>query len=120
MQLKNKFDACIGGAVEMRKKELKNVFFLFVMILVNGTKKRPELFDLLNGKIENGQNVRVFLYFKLDRIRCLELYRTRTNRDSINLLFTKRKVFLRDGMIWSLSYVYQEENEEELKNVLFV
>jgi hypothetical protein len=34
------------------------------MILVNGMRKnqRPELFDLLNGKIENGQNVRVFLF----------------------------------------------------------
>jgi sulfate adenylyltransferase subunit 2 len=31
------------------------------MILVNGTKKpTSRLFDLLNGKIENGQNVRVF------------------------------------------------------------
>jgi sulfate adenylyltransferase subunit 2 len=24
--------------------------------------QRPELFDLLNGKIENGQNVRVFQF----------------------------------------------------------
>jgi sulfate adenylyltransferase subunit 2 len=24
--------------------------------------QRPELFDLLNGKIENGQNVRFFLF----------------------------------------------------------
>jgi sulfate adenylyltransferase subunit 2 len=31
----------------------------------------------------------------------------------IPLLFShKRKVFLRDGMIWSHSPVYQEENEE--------
>jgi sulfate adenylyltransferase subunit 2 len=26
--------------------------------------------------------------------------------------FAKRKVFLRDGMIWSHSILYQEENEE--------
>jgi sulfate adenylyltransferase subunit 2 len=31
------------------------------MILVNGRKnQRPELFDLLNGKIENGQNTCFF------------------------------------------------------------
>jgi 3'-phosphoadenosine 5'-phosphosulfate sulfotransferase (PAPS reductase)/FAD synthetase len=35
-----KFDACIGGARrDEEKHELKSVFFLFVMILVNGTKK---------------------------------------------------------------------------------
>jgi hypothetical protein len=39
--------------------------------------QRPE-FDLLNGKIENGQNVRVF-HFELDRARCVELHRTRAN-----------------------------------------
>jgi hypothetical protein len=34
-----KFDACIGGARrDEEKHELKSVFFLFVMILVNGTK----------------------------------------------------------------------------------
>jgi sulfate adenylyltransferase subunit 2 len=36
-----KFDACIGGARrDEEKHELKSVFFLFVMILVNGTKKK--------------------------------------------------------------------------------
>jgi sulfate adenylyltransferase subunit 2 len=40
--------------------------------------------------------------------------------ETILFTFHKRKVFLRDGMIWSHSpYVYQEENEE-LKNALFV
>jgi hypothetical protein len=29
---------------------------------VGWKNQRPELFDLLNGKIENGQNVRVFLF----------------------------------------------------------
>jgi 3'-phosphoadenosine 5'-phosphosulfate sulfotransferase (PAPS reductase)/FAD synthetase len=34
-----KFDACIGGARrDEEKHELKSVFFLFVMILVNGEK----------------------------------------------------------------------------------
>jgi sulfate adenylyltransferase subunit 2 len=34
-----KFDACIGARRDEEKHELKSVFFLFVMILVNGTKK---------------------------------------------------------------------------------
>jgi sulfate adenylyltransferase subunit 2 len=42
-----KFDACIGGHVVVKKSKSKERIFLFVMILVNGTKnQRPELFDL--------------------------------------------------------------------------
>ena len=43
-----KFDACIGGAVEMRKNQSKERIFPFVMILVQWDEKnqRPELFDL--------------------------------------------------------------------------
>jgi sulfate adenylyltransferase subunit 2 len=38
---------------------------------------------------------------------------------SIHLFSHKRKVFLRDGMIWSHSpFVYQEENEERLKSIV--
>jgi sulfate adenylyltransferase subunit 2 len=59
--------------------------------------QRPELFDLLNGKIENGQNVRVFLfqtgqdvwsYIEQEQIEIPSIYFSH-----------KRKVFLRDGMI---------------------
>jgi sulfate adenylyltransferase subunit 2 len=46
--------------VEM-KKSTKSVFFLFDDFSQD-ENQRPELFDLLNGKIENGQNVRVFSY----------------------------------------------------------
>jgi sulfate adenylyltransferase subunit 2 len=39
-----KFDACIGGARrDEEKHELKSVFFLFVMILVNGTNVQSYL-----------------------------------------------------------------------------
>jgi sulfate adenylyltransferase subunit 2 len=70
--------------------------------------QRPELFDLLNGKIENGQNVRVFLFQTGQMYGVIE----QEQIDSI-YLFLSWKVFLRDGMIWSHSpYVYQEENEE--------
>jgi sulfate adenylyltransferase subunit 2 len=45
----------------MKKKELKNVFSVRDDFGQWDEKnQRPELFDLLNGKIENGQNVRVF------------------------------------------------------------
>jgi sulfate adenylyltransferase subunit 2 len=107
-----KFDACIGGARrDEEKQEQKNASFVQDDFGQWDEKnQRPELFDILNGKIENGQNVRVFQY-QLDRTRCVS-YRRGTNRNPIHLFSHKRKVFLRDGMIWSHSPVYQEENEE--------
>jgi sulfate adenylyltransferase subunit 2 len=63
----------------------------------------------LNGKIENGQNVRVFSHFKLDRIR-LWSYIEQEQIEIPSLI--KRKVFLRDGMIWSHSHMFTKKNEE--------
>jgi sulfate adenylyltransferase subunit 2 len=66
----------------------------------------------------NGQNVRVFLFQtgQLDVWSYIEQEQIET----ILFTFHKRKVFLRDGMIWSHSpYVYQEEMKK-LKNELFV
>jgi sulfate adenylyltransferase subunit 2 len=64
--------------------------------------QRPELFDLLNGKIENGQNVRVF---PISNWTELDVGVISSKNKSRFHLFTshKRKVFLRDGMIWSHS-----------------
>jgi sulfate adenylyltransferase subunit 2 len=58
-----KFDACIGGArrdeEKARAKErifsVRNDFGEW-----DAKKQRPELFDMLNGKIDLGENVRVF------------------------------------------------------------
>jgi sulfate adenylyltransferase subunit 2 len=48
--------------VGMKKSKSKRTHLLFRMILVSGMKRTNVLlFDILNGKIENGQNVRVFL-----------------------------------------------------------
>ncbi|MBL18665.1 MAG: sulfate adenylyltransferase small subunit [Flavobacteriaceae bacterium] len=59
----NKFDACMGGArrdeEKARAKErvfsVRNDFGQW-----NEKLQRPELFDMLNGMIHNGENVRVF------------------------------------------------------------
>lgn len=102
-------------AVMKRKQELKNVFSSVRDDFGQWDEKnqRPELFDLLNGKIEIGQNVRVFpisnwteldvwSYIEQEQIEIPSIYFSH-----------KRKVFLRDGLIWSHSpFVYQEEDEE--------
>jgi sulfate adenylyltransferase subunit 2 len=72
--------------------------------------QRPELFDLLNGKIENGQNVRVS-YFKTELDVWSYIEQEQIEIPSIYFSH-KRKVFLRDGF-WSHSpFVYQEENKK--------
>ena len=111
-----KFDACIGGARrDEEKARAKERIFSVRDDFGQWDEKnqRPELFDLLNGKIENGQNVRVFpisnwteldvwSYIEQEQIEIPSIYFSH-----------KRKVFLRDGMIWSHSpFVYQEEDEE--------
>ena len=112
----NEFDACIGGARrDEEKARAKERIFSVRDDFGQWDEKnqRPELFDLLNGKIENGQNVRVFpisnwteldvwSYIEQEQIEIPSIYFSH-----------KRKVFLRDGLIWSHSpYVYQEEDEQ--------
>ena len=59
----HKFDACIGGARrDEEKARAKERIFSVRDDFGQWNEKlqRPELFDMLNGNIHNGQNVRVF------------------------------------------------------------
>jgi sulfate adenylyltransferase subunit 2 len=102
----NKFDACIGGArrdeEKARAKErvfsVRNDFGQWDV-----KKQRPELFDMLNGKIRTGENVRVFPisnwteldvwnYLKQERLAIPSIYYSHA-----------RSVFERDGLLWPVS-----------------
>jgi len=111
-----KFDACIGGARrDEEKARAKERIFSVRDDFGQWDEKnqRPELFDLLNGKIELGQNVRVFpisnwteldvwSYIQQEQIEIPSIYFSHT-----------RQTFERDGMIWSASdCVYRDDNEE--------
>ena len=110
------FDACIGGArrdeEKARAKErifsVRNDFGQW-----DEKNQRPEVFDMLNGKIDLGQNVRVFpisnwteldvwSYIQKEKIEIPSIY-----------FAHKRKTFFRDGMIWSADdeVVYRDESE---------
>jgi sulfate adenylyltransferase subunit 2 len=111
-----KYDACMGGArrdeEKARAKErifsVRNDFGQW-----DAKKQRPEMFDMLNGKIDIGENVRVFPisnwteldvwnYIKEEKIEIPSVY-----------FAHKRKVFDRDGLIWSESeFVNKMEDEE--------
>lgn len=117
-----KFDACIGGARRDEEKARAKERIFSVRDDFgqwDERNQRPELFDMLNGQIELGQNVRVFpisnwteldvwSYIKVERMEIPSIY-----------FAHKRKIFLRDGLIWSHSdYVYQEEDEEVLEKMV--
>lgn len=112
-----KFDACIGGARrDEEKARAKERIFSVRDDFGQWDEKnqRPELFDMLNGQIELGQNVRVFpisnwteldvwSYIQKEQIEIPSIYFAHT-----------RATFLRDGLIWSAddAVVYREEDEQ--------
>jgi len=111
-----KFDACIGGARrDEEKARAKERIFSVRDDFGQWDEKnqRPELFDMLNGEIDFGQNVRVFPISNWTELD-VWTYIERENLEIPSIYFAhKRDVFLRDGLIWSASeHVYRDEDEE--------
>lgn len=112
-----KFDACIGGARrdEEKARAKERVFSVRDDFgQWNARNQRPELFDILNGRINKGENVRAFPisnwteldvwnYIKAEKIALPSVY-----------FAHKRKVFLRDGLIWSDSPFINRDADEEV------
>lgn len=114
-----KFDACIGGARrDEEKARAKERIFSVRNDFGEWDEKnqRPEVFDMLNGRIEIGQNVRVFpisnwteldvwSYIASEKIEIPSIYYAHD-----------REIFERDGLLWSASeFVYREETEIPVK-----
>ncbi|MDX1760707.1 MAG: sulfate adenylyltransferase subunit CysD [Christiangramia sp.] len=119
-----KFDTCIGGARrDEEKARAKERIFSIRNDFGEWDEKnqRPEVFDMLNGRIDIGQNVRVFPisnwteldvwnYIDSEKIEIPSIY-----------FAHDREIFERDGLIWTASeYVYKEDHETtETKRVRF-
>lgn len=117
------FDACIGGARrDEEKARAKERIFSVRDDFGQWDEKnqRPEVFDMLNGRINLGQNVRVFpisnwteldvwSYIEQEQIEIPSIY-----------FAHKRKTFLRDGLIWSADdeVVYRDEEEEVVERMV--
>ena len=117
------FDACIGGARrDEEKARAKERIFSVRDDFGQWDEKnqRPEVFDMLNGRIDLGQNVRVFpisnwteldvwSYIKKEEIEIPSIY-----------FAHKRKTFLRDGLIWSANdeVVYRDKDEEVIERMV--
>ena len=118
-----KFDACIGGARrDEEKARAKERIFSVRDDFGQWDEKnqRPELFDMLNGNIHLGQNVRVFPISNWTELDVWS-YIERENIEIPSIYFAhKRNVFLRDGMIWSADdeVVYRDAHEEVFEELV--
>ena len=111
-----KFDACIGGARrdEEKSRAKERIFSIRDDFgQWNEKNQRPELFDMLNGQIELGQNVRVFPISNWTELD-VWLYIEKESLKIPSIYFAHyRNTFMRDNLIWSANddIVYREENE---------
>lgn len=117
------FDAAIGGARRDEEKARAKERIFSVRDDFGGwdeKNQRPELFDLLNGKIDLGQNVRVFPISNWTELDVWS-YIEKENIEIPSIYFAhKRKTFVRDGMIWTADdeVVYREEDEEVVERMV--
>ncbi|WP_109438846.1 MULTISPECIES: sulfate adenylyltransferase subunit CysD [Aquimarina] len=111
-----KFDAAIGGARrDEEKARAKERIFSVRDDFGQWDEKnqRPELFDHLNGKIDLGQNVRVFPISNWTELDVWSYIQKEAIEIPSIYFAHKRKIFIRDGMIWSAEddVVYREDDE---------
>lgn len=110
-----KFDACVGGARrDEEKARAKERIFSVRNDFGEWDEKnqRPEVFDMLNGRINIGQNVRVFPISNWTELDVWN-YINEEKIEIPSIYFAhEREIFERDGMIWTASeYVYKDDHE---------
>lgn len=115
----HKFDACLGGARrDEEKARAKERIFSVRDDFGQWNEKlqRPELFDMLNGKIHNGENVRVFPISNWTELDVWN-YIQREQLEIPSLYYAhERKVFKRDGQWIPVSEYVHVEDHDEVRN----
>lgn len=101
-----KFDACIGGARRDEEKARAKERIFSVRDEFgqwNAKMQRPELFDVLNGKINIGENVRVFPISNWTELDVWN-YIVREKLEIPSIYFShEREIIERDGLYWPYS-----------------
>jgi sulfate adenylyltransferase subunit 2 len=110
-----KLDACIGGARRDEEKARAKERMFSVRDDFgqwDAKKQRPELFDMLNGKINVGENVRVFPISNWTELDVWN-YIKEENLGLPSIYFShKRQIIERDGLYWPSSpYLNTTEDE---------
>ena len=118
-----KFDACMGGARrDGEKARAKERIFSVRDDFGQWNEKlqRPELFDMLNGQIHSGENVRVFPISNWTELDVWEYIR-KENLEIPSIYFShKRAVFVRDGQLMpSSDFIFNEKEETFIESVRF-
>lgn len=119
---KYKFDACIGGARrDEEKARAKERFFSHRDDFGqwNPKNQRPELWNLFNGRMQVGENFRVFPISNWTELDVWQ-YLAMEGIDMPSLYFShKRKVFNRDGNLLAESpYIPMKPNEKAEEQVV--
>lgn len=113
---KHKFDACMGGARrdEEKARAKERVFSVRDDFgQWNEKLQRPELFDMLNGMIHNGENVRVFPISNWTELDVWHYIRQEKLEIPSIYYAHEREVFKLDNQWMPVSdYVNVEENDE--------
>ncbi len=111
-----KYDACIGGGRRDEEKARAKERIFSVRDDFgqwNSKNQRPELFDMLNGQINHGENVRVFPISNWTELDVWN-YIKQEKMDIPSIYYAhKREVFVRDGFIWPYSSFMNLDNEEK-------
>ncbi len=109
------FDACIGGARRDEEKARAKERIFSVRDEFgqwDPKRQRPELWNIYNGKIHKGENVRVFPISNWTELDVWNYIREeKLEIPSIYFAHT-REVIDRDGVLWPYSdFIYKEANE---------
>ena len=111
-----KLDACIGGARrdEEKARAKERVFSVRDDFgQWDAKKQRPELFDMLNGKINMGENVRVFPISNWTELDVWN-YIKEENLALPSIYFShKREIIERDGLYWPWSPFLNTTEDEQ-------
>jgi sulfate adenylyltransferase subunit 2 len=110
-----KFDACIGGARRDEEKARAKERIFSVRDDFgqwDAKRQRPELFDMLNGRISVGENVRVFPISNWTELDVWN-YIKEEKMEIPSIYFAhQRQVIQRDGMLWADSEHLNKEADE--------
>lgn len=100
------FDACIGGARRDEEKARAKERFFSVRNDFGQwdvKRQRPELFDMLNGKIQKGENIRVFPISNWTEVDVWN-YIKQENLEIPSIYYSHaRSIVERDSMLWPVS-----------------
>ena len=115
----NKFDACMGGARrdEEKARAKERVFSVRDDFgQWNEKLQRPELFDMLNGMIHNGENVRVFPISNWTELDVWHYIRQEKLEIPSIYYAHEREVFKRDNQWMPVSDYVQVADKDERKH----